>query len=141
MRWLSWKNYLSYGWTLRTKFLECFPGTSVCGPYFWAPLPCWALATQSDIMHIMTNDIIINAKINAPELIFIHFYTFLRILYAFQHFNKHLHMSVRVYTWMYIIAHVSTIFTFQRWFYPITLLVYPSCLFQSAVWIQLELYS
>ena len=67
MRRLSCETYLSYGWTLRTKFLECFPGTSVCGPYFWAPLPCWALATHNDMIHMITNDIIIKAKINAPK--------------------------------------------------------------------------
>ena len=67
-----WVTHLSYGWTLRTKFLECFPGTSVCGPYFWAPLPCWALATHNDMIHMITNDIIIKAKINAPKYIFKH---------------------------------------------------------------------
>ena len=104
LRRLLWAFYLSYGWTLRTKFLECFPGTSVCGPYFWAPLPCWALATHNDMMHIITNEIIINAKITAPKFQF--------IFVSITHFwGKNSRFYVKKFD-----------------FYPTALLVYPSCL-------------
>ena len=43
------------------------------GLYICAPLPCCAFATHSEMMYISTNDIIINAKMTAPECVTVRF--------------------------------------------------------------------